>query len=138
MSFDPVHEAHSEEDALVLAAKHRPDLIVLDLAMPGRGGLNLIEPLLRRASGVRILIFSMNEQPAFASKALSAGAVGYLSKNCGPEDFVTAVRSIEAGKIYLAHDMALAVATSQIGGPCRSSVIADPARAPGLALTWSG
>ena len=116
LGYDPVLKATRDEEALTLAEQHRPGLIVLDLAMPGRGGLDLIEPLLRRVPESRILIFSMNEQTALVSRALSAGAAGYLTKNSEPDDFVTAVRAIEAGEIYLAHETAMAVATAKIGG----------------------
>lgn len=116
LDYDPVLEALTDRDALSLAEVYLPGLIVLDLGMPGLGGLNLIAPLLRRIPKARILIFSMNEQAAFVSKALAAGAAGYLSKNSGPEDFLDAVRSLEAGKAYLPHDMAISLATAKIGG----------------------
>lgn len=116
LEYDPVLEALTDRDALSLAEVYLPGLIVLDLGMPGVGGLNLIEPLLRRVPKARILIFSMNEQAAFVSKALAAGASGYLSKNSGPDDFLDAVRSLEAGKAYLPHDMAMSLATAKIGG----------------------
>lgn len=116
LDYDPVLEALTDRDALSLAEVYLPGLIVLDLGMPGLGGLNLIAPLLRRIPKARILIFSMNEQAAFVSKALAAGASGYLSKNSGPEDFLDAVRSLEAGKAYLPHDMAMSLATAKIGG----------------------
>ncbi|MBN9673772.1 response regulator transcription factor [Roseibium aggregatum] len=116
LDYDPVVRALTDQEALAQAKSHAPGLIVLDLGMPGLGGLNLIDPLLRLAPDARILIFSMNEQAAFVTKALAAGASGYLPKNSGPEDFLEAVRTLEAGKIYLAHDMAVAVATTRIGG----------------------
>lgn len=116
LDYDPVLEALTDQDAFSLAEVYIPDLIVLDLGMPGLGGLNLIEPLLRRTPKAHILIFSMNEQAAFVSKALAAGASGYLSKNSGPEDFLDAVRALEAGKAYLPHDMAMSLATAKIGG----------------------
>ncbi|KMK65537.1 response regulator transcription factor [Puniceibacterium sp. IMCC21224] len=114
--YDPVFEALHDNDALRLSDAHKPDLIVLDLGMPGLGGLGLIAPLLLRAPDTRILIFSMNEQTVFVSKALEAGATGYLSKNSGPEDFCDAISALEADRLYLSHDMALAVAASRIGG----------------------
>jgi len=116
LDYDPVLEALTDQEALSLARTHAPNLIVLDLGMPGVGGLNLIEPLLRHVPDSRILIFSMNEQAAFVSKALSAGACGYLTKNSGPDDFLAAVRALEAGQIYLPHDMAIAIASARIGG----------------------
>ncbi|QHQ35135.1 response regulator [Algicella marina] len=114
--YDPVLKALTDKEALTAAEAHDPDLIVLDLGMPGLGGLNLLEPLLRRAPNARILIFSMNEQTAFVSKALAGGAAGYLTKNSGPDDFLAAVSALEQGEIYLSHATALAVATTQTGG----------------------
>jgi DNA-binding NarL/FixJ family response regulator len=116
LAYSQVFEALTDQDALSLARAHAPGLIILDLGMPGLGGLNLIEPLLRQVPHARILIFSMNEQAVFVSKALSAGAAGYLTKNSGPEQFHEAVQALEAGKVYLEHDMAMAVATAKIGG----------------------
>lgn len=116
LAYSQVLEALTDQDALSLARAHAPGLIILDLGMPGLGGLNLIEPLLRQVPHARILIFSMNEQAVFVSKALSAGAAGYLTKNSGPEQFHEAVQALEAGKVYLEHDMAMAVATAKIGG----------------------
>ncbi|WP_424926514.1 response regulator [Amaricoccus tamworthensis] len=114
--YDTIHEALTDTGALKLADAHSPSLIVLDLGMPGLGGLNLIEPLLRRLPDARILIFSMNEQTVFVSKALETGATGYLSKNSAPEDFLAAVEALEQGRLYLSHEMALAVASKGIGG----------------------
>ncbi len=114
--YDPILEALNDNDALRLADLHMPDLIVLDLGMPGLGGLNLIAPLLRRVPEARILIFSMNEQTVFVSKAIEAGASGYLSKNSGPEEFFDALDALESGRLYLSHEMALAVAGTRAGG----------------------
>lgn len=116
LDYTHVLEALTDRDALSLARAHTPDLIILDLGMPGLGGLNLIDPLLRQVPHARILIFSMNEQAVFVAKALSAGAAGYLTKNSGPDQFHAAVQALEAGKIYLEHEMAMSVATSKIGG----------------------
>ncbi|MHA6345348.1 response regulator [Roseivivax sp. CAU 1761] len=115
LGYDTILNAHAEAEALSLAASGAPGLVVLDLGLPGVGGLKLIEPLLRRAPAARILIFSMNEQTAFVAKALAAGAHGYLSKNSRPEDFLEAVRALEAGRAYLSHDMAMSVALARSG-----------------------
>ncbi|CAM3424134.1 response regulator transcription factor [Paracoccus nototheniae] len=92
-----------------------PDLIVLDISLPGTGGLDLVAPLLAAAPGARILIFSMNDQTGFAARALQAGAQGFLSKNAPPSDFRDAVRTLEAGEFYLAPKQAMALATLRAG-----------------------
>lgn len=117
LGYERILNAYTEAEALTLSSSHAPDIVVLDLGLPGVGGLKLIEPLLRRAPEARILIFSMNEQTPFVAKALAAGARGYLSKNSRPEDFLDAVRTLEDGRPYLAHDMAVSVAMTRSGGP---------------------
>ncbi|RNF33430.1 response regulator [Paracoccus methylarcula] len=116
MGYDPVGQAMSGEDALTqLAETPAPDLIVLDISLPGTGGLDLVEPLREAAPGARILIFSMNDQTGFAARALQAGAQGFLSKNARPADFREAVRTLEAGEFYLSAKQAVALATLRAG-----------------------
>ncbi|ETX15934.1 LuxR family transcriptional regulator [Roseivivax halodurans JCM 10272] len=117
LGYERILNAYTEAEALTLSSSHAPGIVVLDLGLPGVGGLKLIEPLLRRAPETRILIFSMNEQTPFVARALAAGAQGYLSKNSRPEDFLEAVRTLEEGRPYLAHDMAVSVAMTRSGRP---------------------
>ena len=114
--YDAVLDAMTSHDAYRLAEAHRPGLVVLDLGMPGVGGLNMIEPLLVRSPGSRILVFSMNEQTVFVAKSLEAGARGYLSKNSSPAELAEAVRTLEAGEVFLTRKAAISVATMRAGG----------------------
>lgn len=116
LGYDPVGQAMSAEDALSrIAVDPRPDLIVLDISLPGANGLDLVAPLLAAAPGARILVFSMNDQTGFAARALQAGAQGFLSKNAPPDDFREAVRTLEAGAFYLSPRHAMALATLRAG-----------------------
>lgn len=116
LGYDPVGQAMSAEDALSrIAGDPRPDLIVLDISLPGANGLDLVAPLLAAAPGARILVFSMNDQTGFAARALQAGAQGFLSKNAPPDDFREAVRTLEAGAFYLSPRHAMALATLRAG-----------------------
>lgn len=116
LGYDPVGQAMSGEEALdQLSRDAAPDLIVLDISLPGAGGLDLVAPLRAAAPGVRILVFSMNDQTGFAARALQAGAQGFLSKNAPPSDFRDAVRTLEAGEFYLAPKQAMALATLRAG-----------------------
>lgn len=114
--YEVVLEAMTGHDAYRLADAHKPGLIVLDLGMPGVGGLNMIEPLLMRSPESRILVFSMNEQTVFVARSLEAGARGYLSKNSSPDAFVEAVQTLERGEVFLTREVAIAVATMRTGG----------------------
>ncbi|SIO30592.1 two component transcriptional regulator, LuxR family [Rhodovulum sp. ES.010] len=116
LGYDTIHEAMTDREAYRLAEAHRPGLIVLDLGLPGAGGLHMIGPLLARAPAARVLVFTMNEQTVFAAKALEEGARGYLSKNSAPEEFVAAVETLERGEIFLSHAVAVAVAAMRVGG----------------------
>lgn len=116
LGYDPVGQAMSGEEALdQLTLDPAPDLIVLDISLPGAGGLDLVGPLLAAAPDARILVFSMNDQTGFAARALQAGAQGFLSKNAPPSDFRDAVRTLEAGEFYLAPKQAMALATLRAG-----------------------
>ena len=116
LGYERIGQAMSGEDALAqLSGGEAPDLIVLDISLPGAGGLDLVAPLRDVAPGARILIFSMNDQTGFAARALQAGAQGFLSKNAPPADFREAVRVLEAGEFFLSPKHAMALATLRAG-----------------------
>ena len=121
LGYDRIGQAMSGEDALAqLSDGEAPDLIVLDISLPGAGGLDLVTPLRDAAPDARILIFSMNDQTGFAARALQAGAQGFLSKNAPPADFREAVRVLETGEFYRSPCVAMALAT------LRSVAAGDP------------
>lgn len=109
--FDVVLEATDMRSAYQRAETESPALILLDLGLPGIGGLEMIGPLRDRAPDAAILVFTMNEQPVFAGRALERGARGFLSKNAPPETFREAVATVMRGEVYLPHDMAMQLAT---------------------------
>ncbi|HHW34229.1 MAG TPA: response regulator transcription factor [Paracoccus solventivorans] len=115
LGYGRVLKAMSGDEALALLDQHQPQVVVLDISLPGVGGLALIAPILERSPDSAILMFSMNDQPGFAARALAEGAHGFLSKNAPPEEFGTAIRALEAGEFYLPPRMALALATRQAG-----------------------
>jgi DNA-binding NarL/FixJ family response regulator len=77
---------------------HPADVLVLDLSMPGRGGLATLRRVHQRLPALRVLVFSMHEHPALAMQALRAGACGYLTKSSPPESLVDAVRAVTRGE----------------------------------------
>lgn len=116
LGYETIGQAMTGEEALAqLAQGPAPDLIVLDITLPGAGGLDLVAPLRAAAPQARILIFSMNDQTGFAARALQAGAQGFLSKNAPPADFREAVRTLESGEFYLSPRHAMALATLRAG-----------------------
>ena len=116
LGYETVGQAMSGDEALTQIGDGAvPSLIVLDLNLPGTGGIDLVSPLRAAAPDARILIFSMNDQTGFAARAIQAGAHGFLSKNAPPGDFRDAVRALESGEFYLSPKQAMALATMKVG-----------------------
>ena len=111
-----VDEADSGEIAYQRYAESRPDVVVLDLAMPGMGGIETARRLLSRDPGVRVLVLSAHEDTAHLKRALKAGALGYLSKRSAPEDVIGAVRTVAAGRVFLDAEMARKLAVQDLSG----------------------
>ena len=78
-----------------------PDLVVLDISLPGASGIDVTRRIVARARDARILIFTMHEEPIFATRALQAGARGYLCKSCPPQLFVEAIRTVGGGSFFI-------------------------------------
>lgn len=96
-----VLEAASGEEALHMVSDRPVSLIVLDLNLPGLGGLELLRRLVRAAPKAPILVFSQHAEAIYATKALEAGARGFVSKNAMPEEFLEAVDAVLAGTIAI-------------------------------------
>lgn len=109
-----VAEAGSGAEAIQYCSKETPDVVVMDLSMPGMGGLDAISSLRRRAPALPILVLSVHENEPFPSRALQRGAKGYLTKRCAPDELITAVSKIAKGGRYLAKDIATTIAFKQI------------------------
>lgn len=100
--IEVVAEADNGEDALRLCADGvLPDVMVMDLSMPGMGGLEAISRLVARYETLRILILSAHEDTIHPRRALKAGAAGYLSKRSAAEEMIQAIRQVAAGAMYV-------------------------------------
>lgn len=105
-------EAGSAEEALHCLRQGTPDLIVLDLSLPGMSGIELIRRILQRNSEARILVFSMHRDPLYATQALRAGALGYVTKSSAPDVLIQAVYTAARGDKVLSPDIAPEMALS--------------------------
>ncbi|MDF2181222.1 response regulator transcription factor [Neptuniibacter sp. CAU 1671] len=115
-NLDLVAEAGSGEQAYALYREHQPDLVVLDLSLPGKGGLATLIQIRQFDPKARVLIFSMHQNPAMATKAIEAGARGYVTKSSEPSVLIKAVTEVMQGKIALSDDMSHALALERLGG----------------------
>ena len=104
-----IHEAASGRDAVAAVRGRRFDLIILDLNMPELGGLELLRRL-RQFGPVPILVFSMHAELLYVTRAMEAGAQGYVSKNAAPEELLAAIRRVAAGGRYIENELAQALA----------------------------
>ena len=100
-------DAERGEAAFIAEA---PDICVLDINLPGVSGFELARRLLARDAAARIIMFSMNDDPAFAARAIAAGARGYVSKSGDPADLVEAIREVGRGGVFLAPATAQSIA----------------------------
>ena len=101
-----VGEAEDSDSAYHQYFTHSPDVLVLDLSLPGAGGLAVNRRILARDSNARILVFTMHEEVLYAKRALEAGAKGYISKNSDPEILPQAIERIAKGESYILESIA--------------------------------
>ncbi|CAD5366342.1 Response regulator GacA [Rubrivivax sp. A210] len=114
--IEVVAEAGSGEQACQDYARVQPNVVVLDLSMPGMGGLEALRRLLAQNPKARVLVLSAHEDTAHPRRALRAGALGYLAKRSAPEALITAVSAVARGERYLDAQTAQALAVAQIDG----------------------
>jgi DNA-binding NarL/FixJ family response regulator len=114
LSHGEILEAATGRDALALMRQHHPELIILDLNLPGLGGLELLRRMIQAGAGT-ILVLSMHGEPLYAKRALDAGAAGYMTKNASPDELITAVRKVTAGGRYVEAELAQALAAPALG-----------------------
>lgn len=115
-----VGEASDASQACQSARALRPDVVVMDIALPGISGIEATRRLLKEQPQLRVLIFSMHDDAIYASRALEAGALGYLSKVSAPEVLVKAIYAVSRGEPYLSSDVA-----ANIGRSAAQSVRSD-------------
>ncbi len=114
--IDVVAEADSGELACQRFVNTKPDVVIMDLSLPGMGGLETIRRIVSRDADARILVFSMHEDIAFVEHALQAGAQGYITKSSAPEILIEAVQRIAEGEVYLEHRLAQHLAVRKSRG----------------------
>jgi len=114
--MEVVAEAESGEQAYQLFGESHPDVLVMDMSMPGMGGLESLRRILSRYPTARIVVFSMHENAAFATQALSSGAKGYVVKSGIADDLMRAVRDAAMGKTWISATVAQNIALQTLSG----------------------
>lgn len=116
-----VGEASNASQACQSAHELRPDVVVMDIALPGTSGIEATRRMLKDQPQLRILMFSMYDDAIYATRALEAGALGYLSKATAPEVLVQAIYAVSRGERYVSADVAANMARS-VAQPGKSEI----------------
>lgn len=109
-----IGEAESGEDAVKWCRSNEPDVILMDINMPGIGGLDAMHKILRLNEDIKIIMLTMHTENPFPTKVMQAGAAGYLSKGACPDEVLNAIRIVNSGQRYLAPEIAQQMALSQL------------------------
>jgi two-component system, NarL family, invasion response regulator UvrY len=115
--FHVCAEADDAQQAYRAYKEHRPDVVVMDLALPGASGIEAVRHIRQWDKDAKILVFTMHLGVAFALKAFEAGASGYVTKSSTPGELVRAVKAVATGGRVLSEDMSRAIAADRLAGP---------------------
>lgn len=101
-----VGQADCGEDCLKLARELKPDVVLMDVKMPGIGGLEATRKLLRSRPDIKVVVVTVCEEDPFPTRLMQAGAAGYMTKGAGLEEMVQAIRQVFAGQRYISPQIA--------------------------------
>ena len=111
-----IAEAETGEDGIIKFQEIKPDVTVMDITMPGIGGLEAIERIIAKDKNAKILVLSAHEDSVHPKRVLSAGAIGYLTKRSAAEELINAIRTVGSGKKYIESSVAQQLAITQLSG----------------------
>ncbi len=114
--FKVVGEAQTGEEAIKLCREDAPDVVLMDMNMPGIGGLEATRKLVRYCPDTKIIVLTVVTEDPIPQKVMQAGAVGYLTKGANPEEMIKAIKAVSVGQRYLAPDIAQKMALRQFSG----------------------
>ncbi len=112
-----VAEASTGEEAISCARKHEPDVVLMDVKMPGIGGIEATKKIVKALPDVKVLALSVYCEEPFPSRLLKAGAAGFLSKGAELNEMLRAIRAVKAGQRFLSADMQKALKTDEQNNP---------------------
>jgi two-component system, NarL family, invasion response regulator UvrY len=124
--IEVVAEAESGEEACKLYSEKKPDVVVMDLSMPGIGGMEALNRIRAKFPNARILVLSAHDDVMHPKRVLEAGAAGYLSKRSAPETLIQALAQVVQGKIFLESGIAQKLAVNQLTGEQNPLAVLSP------------
>lgn len=111
-----VGEAASGEEALTLVRQKTPDVLLMDVSMPGIGGLEATRKLVQHDASLKVIVVSVHADEPYPSRMLQAGAMGYLTKGCAADEIVAAIKAVSTGERYIGADVAQKLALKMTPG----------------------
>ena len=122
--LETVAEAGTARDAVFEARKHKPDVVLMDVVLPDRSGIEVTPDVLKEAPEAKVLVLSMEDDPSYVREAFSAGASGYVLKEAADNELVTALRQVAAGERYVHPSLGARKGAAQAEAAARAD--ADP------------
>lgn len=113
--FEVIASVGSGEDAVDFCRKNQPDVVMMDVSMPGIGGLEATRKIMRYCDSTKVLCLSMHKENPIPTKIMQAGAFGFLTKDAEPEEMVSAIYKVFSGQKYVAPEIAQTIALGQLG-----------------------
>jgi len=111
-----IGDVDSGEEAIRFVRQRKPDVVLMDVQMPGIGGFEATRKLLKSYPSLKIVVLSVCAEEPFPSRLLQSGAVGYLTKGCSPEEIINAIKSVNKGQRYVGADIAQHLALTFLPG----------------------
>lgn len=112
--FNVIGEAESGESAIKMCRKTPPDIVLMDMSMPGIGGLEATKQILRISEDIRVVALSVHKENPFPAKVMQMGAFGYLTKDAAPQEMIRAIQKVAVGQKYIAPEIAQQIALGQL------------------------
>ena len=115
-----IGEACTGEEAIQMVRLRKPDVVIMDVNMPGIGGLETTRKILQIDANIKIIVVTVHVEEPYPTRLLEAGAAGYLTKSCAVDEIVMAIQAVAKGERYVSADIARQVALSMLPGGKRS------------------
>ena len=112
--FEVIGEVNTGEEAIKFCRETQPDLVLMDMNMPGIGGLEATKQILRFADSTKIIVLSVHKDNPIPGKVMQLGAYGYLTKDTEPKEMINAIRKVSTGQKYLAPEIAQQIAIGKL------------------------
>ena len=112
--FKVIGEAQNGEQAIKICRKTPPDIVLMDMSMPGIGGLEATKQILRISEDIRVVALSVHKENPFPAKVMRMGAFGYLTKDADPQEMIRALQKVARGQKYIAPEIAQEIAIGQL------------------------